>query len=265
MSFPKSRVVHFPDFDIVVFDNDDYISRSVLAGNDWAREACAITEQCIQGVDAPLVLDVGANLGTYSLKLGKSLLSRSGQIIAFEPQRLIFYHLCTSIVWNRLPNVCALNIALGDEEGYVDVPTSFDGHDCNYGAVSLDMGINAQRGWNIQLIADRLPMVPLQRLDSVRLPKKVDFLKIDVEGYEARVIEGATDTLENSGWPPMLVETWQDSKFTYLRERLKESMASLGYKLVTMANGEAIAVHPAHTVKVDVEKTNAGFVLHRIA
>lgn len=264
--FPNNRIARFTDYEILVFDNNDYISKAVLAGNDWAAETCKITEVFTKNIDKPLVLDIGANLGTYAIKLGKSLQPKGGDVVAFEPQRVIFYHLCASVVLNRLDNVHPLNMALGDTGGIVDVPTSFDGVNCNYGAVSLDQKINEKRGWNVAPDRSGFSKVPISRLDDVYLPRKIDFIKMDVEGFEARVLDGALETLEGSGWPPMILEVWNDKKFMAAKEELLNKIDRLGYQRLMLKNGECIAQHPNHNVQVNmVENPNGSINLNRVS
>tara|TARA_B110000908_G_C10220355_1_gene435009 strand:- start:724 stop:1521 length:798 start_codon:yes stop_codon:yes gene_type:complete len=264
--FPNNKVARFSDYEILALDNNDYISKAVLAGTDWAAATCEITGIFTQNIDKPLVLDIGANLGTYAIKLGKSLQPKGGDVVAFEPQRVIFYHLCASVVLNRLDNVHPMNMALGDTGGIVDVPTSFDGVNCNYGAVSLDQKINEQRGWNFAPDSSEFSKVPISRLDDVYLPRKIDFIKMDVEGFEARVLDGALETLEASGWPPMILEVWNEQNFVAAKEELLNRIDSLGYQRLMLKNGECIAHHPNHSVQVNmVENPNGSITWNRVS
>lgn len=253
--FPNNKIARFSDYEILVLDNNDYISRAVLAGNDWAAETCRITGVFINNIDKPLILDIGANLGTYAIKLGKSLQSTGGDVVAFEPQKVIYYHLCASVVLNRLDNVHPMNLALGELDGIVDVPTSYDGVNCNYGAVSLDQKINEERGWNIASDNSNFSKVTVSRLDKIYLPRKIDFIKMDVEGFEARVLNGAVDTLEESGWPPMILEVWNDTKFLSRKMELLDRIDGLGYQRLMLTNGECVAQHPNHSVQVNITET----------
>jgi FkbM family methyltransferase len=117
--------------------------------------------------------DVGANIGFYLLLI-ESAVGPAGQVTCFEPDADNVRELRRNVEANRLANVEVVAAAVGTLDG----------------AVSLRPGINAAvvpqgRG---ELT------VPLVRLDSA-LAAPVDFLKIDVEGYEGHVLEGARHLL----------------------------------------------------------------------
>ena len=59
---------------------------------------------------APLVLDIGANLGAYAIPVAKKIASARGVVYAYEPQRIVYYQLCGNIFLNSLDNVHAFCI-----------------------------------------------------------------------------------------------------------------------------------------------------------
>ncbi|RUS65191.1 FkbM family methyltransferase [Pseudorhodobacter sp. E13] len=248
---PESCTVDFSDYCIHAFKDGDYISQKLLAGVDWAEGICRIAKLFLAGEENPIILDVGANLGSFALKIG-SQLRGAAEVVAFEPQPMIFYHLCSGIVMNKLSNVRAHNIALGDYDGMIEVPTSVSGTSCNYGAVSLNPEINAKRGWSVAPAAPLHGTVPIHKLDSMNIPGKIGFMKLDVEGFESAVLRGAEGTLEHSNFPPMLVEVWQDSKFSDVRLELLSVFQRLGYSALHLPNGEWILQHPKNHSEVAV-------------
>lgn len=126
-----------------------------------------------------VVVDVGANLGTTVLPLARAV-GESGQVIAFEPQPLMAQCLQTSLSLNELFNVRVLSAALAATTGWGQMPAPDVTHGGNYGAMAL---------------GDRGLAVPLLRLDELPLPACALF-KIDVEGHEWPVIQGAMNTLQ---------------------------------------------------------------------
>ena len=256
---PESCTLDFSDYRIHAFTNGDYISTKLIEGKDWAEDICRIARLLVSGEERPLILDIGANLGTFSLKIA-SQLRGAAEIIAFEPQPMVFYHLCSGIVMNRLSNLRAYNIALGDYNGKIAVPTSLSGPSCNYGAVSLDPNINSRRGWSIAPAAPLHGNVSIQKLDTIELPGKLSFLKVDVEGFESSVLRGAVCTLEASNFPPMLLEVWQDSKFSDIRTELVSTFRRLGYNQLALPNGEWLLQHPNHHVEVAVAHEKNGLL-----
>ncbi|MGC2413717.1 MAG: FkbM family methyltransferase [Stellaceae bacterium] len=166
----------------------------------------------------PVIIDAGANFGTYSLGLAP-LLGTRGKIHAFEPQRLIFNMLAGSIALNGLVNVYCYNMALGDHEGTVELPQFDYGRALNFG--SIEFGpvqrepLTQQRGQD----PARAEHVPLTTLDRFAFPR-VDMIKIDVEGMELRVLAGAEETIRRCR-PVMYVEV------------LKTDAAALRAKIVS--------------------------------
>lgn len=263
--FPDHKIAQFEGFRLAALDNNDWVSQRLLNGHDFCAEQCSITTVMLGGVVQPFVLDIGANLGAYSIKLAALLAKRGGHVLAFEPQRLIYYHLCQSIVLNKLSNVHAMNLALGDQTEWMDMPTSFDGKNCNYGAVSLDSGINQQRGWNVSTGVDALSRVEVRPLDSLSLNRRIDFLKIDVEGLEAKVLRGAVSSLEDSNWPPMILEVWKDEKLLRFSDDALQELKVFGYRILEVPNqDDVIAVHPNHPIQAIIEEPSPGrFILRR--
>ena len=114
-------------------------------------------------------VDVGANIGYYLLLI-ESRIGPSGSVACFEPEPDNLRELERNVQANRLENVRIFAAAVGAEDGRVAMRT----------------GINAavageEEGGDFS--------VPLLRLDSA-LEGPVDFVKIDVEGYEGHVLAG---------------------------------------------------------------------------
>jgi FkbM family methyltransferase len=131
-----------------------------------------------------VVLDVGANVGVFTLPLARSV-GPVGQVHSFEPHPVIRRRLIENIALNNLSNVRVLDFALGGEDGQV---TLFGATHSNQGQASL----THRPGLEDQIV------VAMHTLDdyvqSARLPR-VDLLKIDTEGAEFKVLSGATRTL----------------------------------------------------------------------
>jgi FkbM family methyltransferase len=119
------------------------------------------------------VIDLGANVGLITLVAAKIIGSR-GQVYSFEPHPKTYTFLAGNIRHNRASNVETYNVALGDHDG----------------AVKFSDGL-PDDGNHIILNGAGIK-VPVNRLDTL-LPKltTVHLLKIDVEGFEKFVFDGA--------------------------------------------------------------------------
>jgi FkbM family methyltransferase len=125
------------------------------------------------------VLDVGGNIGVNTVPLAMRV-GAAGRVIAFEPQRIVHQMLCANLALNGLANVVALWAAAGAAPGSIRVPP------VDYEAVDNFGGV--------QLGGERGEAVALQTVDGLAL-ERCRLIKIDVEGMELEVLEGAAATI----------------------------------------------------------------------
>jgi FkbM family methyltransferase len=137
------------------------------------------------GNDA-IVLDIGANLGWYSLAISK--IFPAAQIYAFEPLPHIFDYLTSHMTLNKTQNIQAFNFGLSDEIGQ----RTF--YFATNNSVNASM-INVSNNECAQKI--NVNLTTLDAFTKERKMKKIDFIKCDVEGAELKVLKGAFQVLEN--------------------------------------------------------------------
>jgi FkbM family methyltransferase len=118
------------------------------------------------------VVDVGANIGYYALMFA-SCLSGDGKILCLEPEPANLVELTANVSENALEKIVTI------------LPVAAGGVD---GTTRFEPGLNAHASDNGSL------EVRVRRLDSLELPG-VDFIKIDVEGYEGLVLDGARELI----------------------------------------------------------------------
>lgn len=169
-----------------------------------------------------VALDVGANIGCHTVIFAQKVGPR-GRVYAFEPQRILFQTLCANIAINNISNTFCENIALGATEGIIEVPLLDMHHDNNFGALSLDKNFGI-RGENI----------PLKKLDDYHFPS-VNFIKIDVEGMETPVLEGAEHILKTFK-PILFIENDRIEKSQMLIEKLFEFEYRLYWAITPLYN-----------------------------
>jgi FkbM family methyltransferase len=131
------------------------------------------------------VIDVGANLGQYTL-LAAKYSGPTGTVLAFEPRPEIFTLLAKSIEENGFANVILSDQALSDRDGSAKL---YLPGGSNFGAASL-LPVTEPKD-SIRVECARLDTV----LDAAQIGH-VDLVKVDVEGHEPEVFEGASRTLE---------------------------------------------------------------------
>lgn len=141
--------------------------------------------------DDDVFIDVGANLGVYSMMAAAK--SRHGQVISIEANKRFYDYLSENIRRNNLKNITALHYAIwntNDEE--LTIYQTQDNISKQYNATLFgsEQGnvVNASK-------------VRTRTLDSIIEEfgcKRVDWLKIDIEGAESRALQGAVKTLEKT-------------------------------------------------------------------
>lgn len=191
--------------------NDVYIGKSIEDYGEFStHEANLFQRLCKEG---DVVVEVGSNIGTHTQVLSK-IVTNKGHVLAFEPQRLAFQTLCANLAINSITNVDAYNEAVGSVVKKIVVPDLDYTKNNNFGGISLH---NIQKGKEVlQTTLDAF----INRLNQF------DFLKIDVEGMEIDVIEGAKKILSKFN-PIIYLENDRQEK----SEQLIGLLLSMGYKL----------------------------------
>lgn len=159
--------------------NDVCIGRSIELYGEWYQAEMDFMKQFINPGD--VCIDVGANIGCHTLFFANAVGER-GSVVAFEPQHTLFQVLCANVAINNHLNVNTYNSAVGKQLGLIGVPMLDYSQPGNFGALSV-----GNNGYSVQLVP----------LDNFVLPK-VNFIKIDVEGFESDVIRGAKKTIQSS-------------------------------------------------------------------
>jgi FkbM family methyltransferase len=177
-----------------------------------------------------VLLDVGANMGEFSLKVAQ-LVGLGGKVISFEPDPVNYQRLQTNFSLN--PELAARikvhNVGLGEFPG----------------TVNLSVVNESNRGMN-RVVRDAVNFnsITINRLDNIVLSEqmtKVDWIKIDVEGFEMNVLKGAEQTIQQFR-PSLFIELddknlrEQNSSASELVNWLNEG----GYKVTIAKSGEEL-------------------------
>lgn len=128
------------------------------------------------------VLDIGANIGLHTLYFAE-LAGAKGKVIAFEPVPANFKKLRANIELNQFKNIQPENIALGHKNETIKIAA--DENSTNPGSFNL-----FDREGENEIIC--------KIGDEILNNEKIDFIKIDVEGYESHVIDGLFETIKKN-------------------------------------------------------------------
>ena len=224
MSLPEIHLATDGDLNYALFKHSDIVSNHVRTGG-YEKELQDLSAELLAGHTDGIVLDVGANLGSYVVPLAKQ--HPHLQFEAFEPQRVIYYQLCSNIFLNRLSNVYAHQAGVSNEQRVTSYVLPNYAEETNIGAFSIDFDTRA-KDYEVKTegFTERMTIIPL----DVMQYEKVRLIKIDVEGHELAVLHGAQHTLRENDYPPIIFEAWT-WKFPEKRQAVFEYLEGLGYEI----------------------------------
>jgi FkbM family methyltransferase len=179
------------DIEAITFDRylNLYLHRAGLRGREEKR--------FLEGVVRPgmHVIDVGANIGIYTLLLSR-LVGESGRVTAIEPEPDLFEALKTNCRLNSAKNVRPYNVAAGATSKVGVLSRSF------VHAGDNRMGLAA-------VSEIRKPVeVRVTTIDEIVGGEHVDFIKIDVQGWEGEVLKGMQQVLACNASLQICFEYW---------------------------------------------------------
>lgn len=186
------------------FDNDiqlklytDSKFSRIINSNTFEEEELTFFRNFIRPNDT--VLDIGANIGLHALFAAK-LVGENGMVCAFEPVHKTYNRLSENVAANRFTNIRVFNQAISSKTGTSVITTSLDGFD----AWNSMAGRSHETGENF--VDEEIKTQTLDDFIAEHLTeKKIDFIKIDTEGWEPHVLRGGSKFLsENS--PLIMIE-----------------------------------------------------------
>jgi FkbM family methyltransferase len=188
---------------LLCLKHDSYIGRAVERYGEYSEAEVDVFRQFV-GPTA-VVIDGGALFGEHTLALAD--LCPAGHVIAFEPQRIPFQMLCGNCQLNSVDNVDAERAALGAAPGRTRVLPLSPYADAPWGMATTGAGVGDS--------------LPVRTIDSYDL-KRLDFVKLDLEGCETDAIVGGLETIRRCR-PVLYVE------FNYNRAGLLAALEMAGY------------------------------------
>ena len=138
-------------------------------------------------------VDVGANVGTYAMVLARHV-GANGKVVAIEPHPITHARLAFNRAASGYAHVTLVAAAAGPSDGELMIETDGD----NLGASHIVTG-------KLSSNAIKVPSLRLQRILLAAGVYHVDAMKIDVEGYEDRVLTGFFRQAPASLWPRAVV------------------------------------------------------------
>ena len=169
-------------------------------------------------------VDVGANVGTYAIPLAKHV-GENGRVIAIEPHPVSGARLAFNARASNLGNLTLVAAAAGDIDGTLMIET--DGENLGASHITETGGI-------------KVPAKKLISVLNVNSVTGIDALKIDVEGYEDRVLIGFFRDSKESLWPKAVAIEHLERK-VWLRDCIAD-MVGFGYAIAGKTRSNTLLV-----------------------
>jgi len=195
-------------------------------------------------------IDIGANIGSFSVLASAHCLAKS---IAFEPVPSTYNYFQENIVINQIQAlVTSYNLALGSEKGVVQF------------SKNLDSNHVVTKEENIESID-----VEITLLDSLLTARETTLIKIDVEGFETEVINGAKKFLVSDFVKAIIIElNGAGNRYGYNEEKIHSYLVGIGF-LPCEYDPFTRDLSPKHSLKNDNNNTiyvrDLNFVRQRLS
>lgn len=220
--YPIYKVKGVGDF--YIDEAKDFVKNQLRKGQAWENRIIAILRQYI--IPGSIVVDIGAFNGVHTVTMGKAV--GKGKVFAFEPQLKIYRELVMNTRLNKLKNVSAWHCGVSNISGQAHL--CFDPR-------------NESGTW----VGECSDVVEMRSLDSFNL-KNVSLMKIDAEGHEDQVLDGAIETILTNR-PVLVIEIqggWDiDKAPENIRQnilRTKAKLEQLDYSLRRLSPHDYLAL-----------------------
>lgn len=201
--------------DLFHFTDDAVIGASLARYGEWAEQELWLAHQLIEPGDT--VIDVGANVGCHTLAFAR-FVGPHGRVLAIEAQPAMFRLLSANVTLNGVVQAHCVFALADANRGATSLPLDLAAPERNYGAVSF------ADGQHRHVTGAALP-VAVMALDDLALDRCA-LLKIDVEGMELEVLQGAHRLLMECA-PHLYFEQASDRN----RGAIFALLRGLGYRL----------------------------------
>jgi len=174
------------------------------------------------------VVDVGANIGLYTM-IAATCVGPAGRVYAIEPSPQTAEYLRGNVALNRSTNVTVHNVALGETAGSIRLS--------NESQDDQNRVVDSGDGHEVALV--RLDQLPIDDAE-------IALLKIDVEGYEKFVPDGASGLLPRVQC--IFIETWElhFEKYGYSCGDVHERLRGNGFRLFRIVADQLMPVEPGY-------------------
>ncbi|GJL53164.1 MAG: hypothetical protein NPIRA02_02960 [Nitrospirales bacterium] len=237
--------------------------------------------------EGSIVLDIGGHKGNYS-RLFSAMVGKTGKVYSFEPHPDLYPHLENVAVHCPLGNIFPFSYALSDSLGQAALYSGNDQIHDQASTICVELATSDRLGQNLRNF--QVKTIPLDFFCK-EIEVFPDFVKIDVEGAEDRVISGMRETLRRfyptvlfefglNKWKnqvPQHLKTLRDFGYTlYLTDFTKflgdppyswentinSSNENLGKSLLEFSDDELLSTIPFHTNVLAIQRERDRQIFH---
>jgi FkbM family methyltransferase len=165
-----------------------------------------------------IVIDIGAYIGTYSIRFCK--IAYKGKIVSIEPLYDNYLMLVYNAKLNNCKNLYSVNMGIWSEEGTKSIFYKSDR--MTLATLNINL-IDKQSNFHKNLIK----VTTLDKLINSLGLTKIDFIKIDVEGSEYEVLMGANKALDITR--SVLIETHENNRYKCI-----DYLKNKGFKIIDL-------------------------------
>jgi len=205
---------------------NDFVGRAIYEAGCYEQDTVALLQTLLK--PGMVFLDVGAHVGQYTLTASR-LVGPTGQVHSFEPDPNTFRWLSINVRRNKLANVRLNQVALFAEPGKRSL----------YLATPRDIGSNSlSQPANYAGTVCDVPCFTLDEYVALRRVRCVDVMKIDIEGAEYSMLQGAGGLLSRENKPLLIIEFEEarQKAFGSSCAKLAHLLRSYGYTLFRIAD-----------------------------
>jgi len=189
------------------YKNDYMASDSIGINKEWEPHIRNFIEYYNSLYDIKNIIDIGANFGYHSLLFSREC---HEMVYSFDPQIQNYELLEENVKLNNISNIILHNYGCGDENCNIRMPIFNDtNRKLNMGDITPNVNISSNFHISKSI-----------RLDDYNFTRKIDVIKIDVQGWEKKVLIGAIELLQKH--KPILIIEFENFQLNKVNTSCKE-------------------------------------------
>ncbi len=229
---PPTKTIEHNTYGIIkCITNDIHVCQSILTGAVW-EEGLFNNYFKPYIKENTTVLDCGAYIGSHTILMKK--LNRNNDIFAFEMMPEHYKILEDNIKLNNFDNILTFNFALGNKIDRIKLPNvEYNKENTNYGGIGIKYDLNNVHEKTITknniYLKVEIPMINLDYIIPF-IKKPVSFMKVDVEGNELNLLNGAIEIITKYK-PVIEIEIWKNKYDEFINSDIWKYLLSLNYNI----------------------------------